>query len=146
VARINTETAHVSLTSLSPPCAIAGPDYIDSGVLVASEEVYLELQKKQDELSQWARHRRQMFIPADAAIQAAVSDIMRTHSALVNVKTGGSAADPWVIALAQVRSLTVVSGEIRRPSKVMIPDVCDAKGVRHISLLEMIREQGWRYT
>jgi hypothetical protein len=118
---------------------------IHSGVLIASEEVYHELQKKEGELGAWVHQRRQMFVPMDEAIQAAVSDIMLTHAALVNVNTGGSAADPWVIALAQVRGLTVVSGEIRKPSKVKIPDVCDAKGVRHITLVEMIRELGWRF-
>ena len=118
---------------------------IDSGLLVASEEVNIEIQKQDDELAEWARQRKRMFIPVDDAIQAAVSGIMTTHSALVNIKTGGSAADPWVIAVAQVRGLTVVSGEIRRLPKLTIPSVCDAKGVPHLNFLNMIIELGWRF-
>ena len=118
---------------------------VDSGILVASEEVFHELQRKQDELAECARQRKKMFIPVDEAIQAAVTDIMSTHGALVNIKTGGSAADPWVIAVAQVRGLTVVSGEIWRLPKLTIPSVCAAKGVPHLNFLNMIIELGWRF-
>jgi hypothetical protein len=118
---------------------------IDSGDLLASEEVNGEIQKKDDTLAEWARQRKKLFVPADDEIQVAVIDIMATHSSLVNAKTGGSAADPWVIAVAQVRGLTVVSGEAWRLPKLTIPSVCAAKGVRHINLLEMIRELGWRF-
>jgi hypothetical protein len=116
---------------------------ITSGILVASDEVYIELQNKADELAKWANQWKGMFIPPDTAIQHAVSDIMSTHAVLVDVNRGGSAADPFVIAVAKVRGLTVVSAENSRPTKPKIPDVCMSKGVRHISLLEMFREQGW---
>jgi hypothetical protein len=120
-------------------------ELIESGGLVASEEVYLEIQKQDDELAQWAKQRRKMFVPADDEIQIAVTGIMATHGALVNIKTGESGADPWVIALAQVRGLTVVSGEIRRLPKLTIPSVCDAKAVRHLNFLDMIRDLGWHF-
>jgi hypothetical protein len=120
-------------------------ELVEAGLLVASEEVYIEIQKKDDALAQWARQRKRMFVPVDAAIQAAVTEIMATHGALVNIKTGGSAADPWVIGLAQVRGLTVVSGEIWRHPKLTIPSVCAAKAVRHLGFLDMIRDLGWRF-
>jgi hypothetical protein len=71
---------------------------------------------------------------------------MTTHGALVNVKTGESAADPWVIAVAQVHGHTVVSGEIFRLPKLTIPSVCAAKGVPHLNFLNMIIELGWQFS
>jgi hypothetical protein len=100
---------------------------IDAGLLVASEEVNGEIQKKQDELAEWAKHRKMLFVPADDETQIVLTEIMATHGDLVNIKTGGSGADPWVIALARVRGLTVVSGEIWRLPKLTIPSECAAK-------------------
>jgi hypothetical protein len=118
---------------------------IVEGLFVATEEVYRELQLYKGELSQWVGERKQMFIPIDNEVQAAVQDIMTTHPKLVDENTGQSGADPFVIGLARVKGLTVVSAERSKPSKPKIPDVCLAKGVRHITLVELFREQQWRF-
>jgi hypothetical protein len=118
---------------------------INDGLFVATVEVHRELQLYTGELSLWVGERKQMFIPIDNDVQEAVNDIMTTHPDLVDENTGKSGADPFVIALARVRGLTVVSAERSKPSKPKIPDVCAAKGVRHITLLEMFRELKWRF-
>jgi uncharacterized protein DUF4411 len=118
---------------------------INDGLIVATEEVYRELQQYKGELSMWVGERRQMFISIDEQVQAVVQDIMTTHPNLVDENTGKSGADPFVIALARVRGLAVVSAERSKPSKPKIPDVCTAKGVRHITLVELFREQKWRF-
>ena len=41
----------------------------DNGVMLASEEVLVELQKKDDEVHAWATGRAQMFVPIDDEIQ-----------------------------------------------------------------------------
>ena len=52
--------------------------------------------------------------------------------------------DPFVIAIAMVKSGTVVTeetdGNIAKPR---IPDVCDALGVHCLTLMEYIEAQGW---
>jgi len=88
-----------------------------------------------------------MFIPIDEPIQLAVAQLLTDYRRLVNDQRNRSMGDPWVIALAQVQECTVVSGELRSGNlaRPKIPDVCDALGIRCISLLELIREQKWLF-
>jgi hypothetical protein len=60
---------------------------------------------------------------------------------------GRNAADPFVIGLAHARGGVVVteetlSGNIDKPR---IPDVCNAVGVRWLTLVGFVREQCWTY-
>lgn len=85
------------------------------------------------------------FIPIDETIQRNVAAILTDHKKLIDTRRGRSSADPFVIALAQIESAAVVTGE--RPSGTLdrpnIPDVCTALGIRCLTLLQLFREQGW---
>jgi len=120
-------------------------ELIRSGDLRASEEVRYELEKKEDEAFAWARGQEGFFVPMDDEIQDAVSAILADHPRLLDTRRGRSGADPFVIALAKVRGCAVVSGE--RPSgslqRPKIPDVCLALHLESMSLLDLIRREGW---
>lgn len=122
-------------------------DLVEAGSLLAIEEVFYELEKKADDLYEWVKSRPAMIVEIDEDHQARVKRLLTQWPRLVDSKKNRSGADPFVIALAEQRGLAVVTGE--RPTgslaKPMIPDVCEQVGVRSISLLEMIREQGWRF-
>lgn len=101
--------------------------------------------KKDDEVAKWAQQHTKLFIPIDDEIQLALAEILQRFTRLVNTQRNRSMADPWVIALAQVRDCTVVTGEapsgnLDRPK---IPDVCQALGIRCINLLKLFREERW---
>lgn len=118
---------------------------IAEGRLIATEEVLFELEKKDDELYEWAHTRRQMFVPMDNQIQVAVASILQNYERLVDTSKNRSTCDPFVIALAQVGSCIVVTGEkasgtLNRPR---IPDVCGELGIESINLLHLIRKEGW---
>lgn len=118
---------------------------IDSGTAVATEEVLEELRRKDDEIHGWAVRHRSMFIPIDELIQYRVLDVMSEFPRLVDNRSNRSGADPFVIALAQLHDLTVVTYEestnsLRRPK---IPDVCARLNLRCIKMVDLIREQGW---
>jgi hypothetical protein len=86
-------------------------------------------------------------VSIDEQIQLNVIALLASHEKLLDTRAGRSAADPFVIALAQVEGCAVVTGEratnsLERPN---IPDVCAALGVRCMNLLDMVREQGWRF-
>lgn len=122
---------------------------IDSGEIVCTDEVLEELGRKDDEISKWAKERPYMFLPIDDAVQAAVTTILSTAHFENLVKPGSqrNQADPFVVALAQVKNLTVVTYE-RAPGSVAkprIPDVCNHFGVPCISFVEVIRRQGWTF-
>ncbi len=118
---------------------------IQSGDLRATEEVLHELERKDDDVYEWAKRRPMCFVEIDAAIQPVVQAILRDHNRLLDTRKSRSGADPFVIALAQVNRATVVTderltGSSARPN---IPDVCAALGIRCINVLGLIREQGW---
>lgn len=57
-------------------------------------------------------------------------------------------ADPWVIAIAIENEYTVISHETRKQlleKTYYIPDICDDYGVEHVTFLELIKEEGWRF-
>ena len=106
-----------------------------------------ELERKDDEVHDWARHRPQLFVAIDEPIQVAVTDILMTHEKLLDTRANRSSADPFVIALAQVHGCTVVTGEraTNSPNRPNIPDVCNALGIPVITLLQLARNEGWRF-
>jgi hypothetical protein len=121
-------------------------DLVEGGKLIATEEVFVELGKKDDEVYSWARQHRYMFVPLDEEIQRAVSAILRSHPRLLDNRNNRSGADPFVIALARIAGCTVVTYETpsNSSSRPRIPDVCSAMNIRWINVLQMLREQGWR--
>jgi len=121
---------------------------IRRGDLRATEEVLVDLEAKLDELYKWAHARKQiLFICTDEKMQEAVREIMQRYPRLVDVRTGRSIADPFVIALARIENCTLVTeerptGKLDRPN---IPDVCVAMGIPCINVLQLIAEQGWKF-
>jgi len=120
-------------------------ELIDSGEAVAIDEVFLELEKRDDELCRWARTRKQMFMSAEEDVQLALKDVLGLSEKMLGSQKGRNAADPWVIALAKARSLTVVTMELSSGNlaKPKIPDVCSALGVQCINVIGLAQEQGW---
>ena len=56
-------------------------------------------------------------------------------------------ADPLVISQAQAENLIVVSGErtTNNPKKPKIPDVCNDLDIQCISILQLMRKEGWTF-
>lgn len=120
---------------------------IDDGVMVATIEVYHEIQKKEDELAEWCEERKDaLFIEIDDDIQVHVAHLMQDYPRLVDTRKGLSTADPFVVGLAQCHNptMTVVTQELGgSPAKPRLQSVCITESVRCINLLELIQEQGW---
>lgn len=115
-----------------------------NGVLVASEEVYQELQPARwAELKAWADGVRTMFKQTDSAVMAAVQRILAEYCDLVPANSLKSRADPFVIALAQVSGCAVVAVEKKSGSLLgpKIPDVCGALGIPVMSIAQMLRAE-----
>ena len=116
------------------------------GIIFAIDEVYRELEKKDDAAFQWLKARRAMIVALDTEIQQRVAAILTAHPRLVDTRKNRSSGDPFVIGLAQARGLKVVTGErasgvIAKPN---IPDVCAALGIDCINVLSMFRNEGWK--
>jgi hypothetical protein len=120
-------------------------DCIAGDIVIASREVLGELEAKADDLYKWAKERSTMFHEIDDDVQAYVSRLMARYPKLVDERTNKSAGDPWVMALASVRGLAVVTQETGgTDGRPTIPHVCGGEGIRCINLLEFMRELKWR--
>jgi hypothetical protein len=115
---------------------------IATGDIVSSEEVYVELAKKSDELHAWIKDRKNMLVPMSEEVQQIAVDLLAKYPRLVDTLRNRSMADPFVIATAVALKAVVVTGEVLtgRMDKPRIPDVCEANEIRWINFLQMIRE------
>jgi len=117
-----------------------------SGNIFAIDEVYRELEKKDDAAFQWLKARLEMIVAIDIEIQERVKKILAAHDRLIDNRRNRSSGDAFVIALAQARNMAVVTGE--RASGVIakpkIPDVCVALKIPCINVLTMFRNEGWK--
>jgi hypothetical protein len=118
-----------------------------AGKLISSEEVYRELQCKDDALFAWAQQRKGIFLPLSAEIQRVAREILDKFPTLVDSRTGKSFADPFVVATARVTDSAVVTGE--RPTgsvaRPRIPDVCQSYGIPCFGITDVIREERWSF-
>ncbi|HVZ75212.1 MAG TPA: DUF4411 family protein [Polyangia bacterium] len=101
-------------------------------------------------LVQWIDDRKDMIVPTGAVLAEAQA-IQNQFTGLRDPKAEFEEADPYVIALAKVRDGIVVTQETpaaekRNPKRThFIPDVCRELGIPCISLLGLMRREGWRF-
>jgi len=116
---------------------------ISDGRLLAIDEVLRELERKLDELHTWAKQHGGMFVATDEAIMQRAGTVINQFPSLAEPQSQRGKADPFVIALAMERNLTVVTAEHSKPTKPRIPDVCRQLQVPCRSLIELFRREGW---
>jgi hypothetical protein len=79
-------------------------------------------------------------------VQRAAQTILKRFPLLVKASAQRTQADPFVIAVAQVRKIPVVTEERGgSANKPKIPYVCGQLGVACITVVEFIRDQGWTF-
>lgn len=135
---------------LYPPDVFPGvwlrmSEAIAGGVVRSPDEVREELSLGDPELMRWARNQAGLFVPTDALLQQEVRRVLEAAPRLVDLGRRRSLGDPWVIAMARLYGLTVVTEERSRPTRPRIPDVCRMLGVRCVTLLDVMRELEWRF-
>lgn len=123
-------------------------ELIDTGLAVAPREVLVDLEKKDDDIKAWAHERdRNAFIPETPEVQASVKEILDAFPRLVDNRKGRNRSDPWVIAVARVYRLILVTQEVNpgTPTRPTIPLVCRHFGVEYIDIHALCRREGWRF-
>ena len=129
---------------------------INNGDLVSTEEVLMELNAGNDDLSIWASKQSSFFLPLDNQIQAEAAQILSdpiNAKVLDSKKVGKNEADIWVIATAKVNNLIVISDETRylhpnnlqNARKISIRNVCENINIPHLNFLEFIKDCKWKY-
>jgi len=120
---------------------------VRDGRLVAPSHVYAELEVRDDDLHDWAKAHKRMFRRLDEDDLWKVSRILRQFPTLIDAGKDTEDADPFLIALAMDRGWCVVTSERSGGARgrPRIPNVCRHFGLRCIGLMDLFREQGWRY-
>ena len=120
-------------------------ELIDAKEIVAPQDVLLELERQKDDLHKWASTRT-LFLEPDRAVMACFKEVVNTHPGFMKTGSTKSGADPFVVALAQVHRLRVVTYETRakKDAAPKMPDVCDARGLTCESLVDVLRETQFR--
>lgn len=121
-------------------------ELVEIGRLYASIEVYNDLGKKDDELFEWCKERKErLVVEIDDRIQEHVARIMATYPRLVDTVRGRSGSDPFVIALAASAKPTMVVVTEESAGKVRIPDVCAAEKIEYCGLADLIEREDWKF-
>jgi hypothetical protein len=99
---------------------------------------------------QWLKERKDIVVPTSEVL-AEAQTIQNQFTGLRDPKAEFEEADPYVIALAKLRDGIVVTQETpaaekRNPKRShFIPDVCRELGIPCISLLGLMRREGWHF-
>jgi hypothetical protein len=123
---------------------------LSDGTIIAPDEVYHELVDADDDLSEWAKSRRDTCHPLDDGLQGNIRVVMAPFPQAASLPQARY-ADPIVVALARLRGCSAVSQEtkndlVSNPNGLpAIPNYCDRAGIRHVKLLRLFRELGWTF-
>lgn len=122
---------------------------IAQGRLRISEEAWDESVAADAPLKEWltedGAQRERAKHDTDAAVASIAGSIAATYPNW-SKKGGKSGADPFVIAVAEVVTGKVISGEKNGgPSRPKIPYVCSQRRTPHGEVVDVIRDEQWRF-
>jgi hypothetical protein len=121
---------------------------VTDGRLFASEEVWEEVKRKDERAKIWMEPRRAgLCIPTDAAITVKVAEILEAFPRLVMSGGRRNRADPFVVAVAELKGATVVTGEGNdgNESRPKIPYVCRERNIPCIRFTDLIGAEDWTF-
>ncbi|SEF14734.1 DUF4411 family protein [Jiangella alba] len=122
---------------------------IAEGRLLMSEEAWNEAISTDAPVKEWCSDssaaRASCVKTTDAAIAAISGAIVQQFPSWVT-QGRKNAADPFVIAVAEVHRCMVISGEKNGgPGTPKIPYVCTQRSVKHGRFIDIIKNEGWSF-
>jgi hypothetical protein len=121
---------------------------ISDGEILSSSEVFRELEDYDDEIADWAKKNKTIFIKPTLEEQGEVQKILEVHPDLVKeeaILLGKPYADPFVIAQAKLHNCFLVHSEKFKQNAHKIPNVCKTFKVDEINLFEFFRREKWKF-
>lgn len=122
-------------------------DLIKTGRLHVSEEAWNEAVSVDSAVKEWCKDslagRERCVVPTDAAIAITAGSIVQQFPRWTQ-QGSKSHADPFVVAVAEIRSCAVISGETNGgPGRPKIPYVCSQRQVQHGKFVDVVVREGW---
>ena len=123
-------------------------EMINDAEIISSSEVFRELEDYDDEIANWAKQNKNLFIKPTLEEQIQVQKILEKHPDLVKeeaILLGKPYADPFVIAQAKLHNCVLVHSEKFKPNAHKIPNVCKTFSVEETNLFEFFRREKWKF-
>jgi len=121
-------------------------DFGEKGKIFLPQNVFEEITKTEDELTNWLKSSKIPIKEVDGSVANCLKDIYAAnplHKFLVDNTKQRSLADPWVIAHALHEKACVVTKEEKvtaNTTRIKIPNVCENMGIRWINDFEFLAE------
>lgn len=129
-------------------------DHAGKGQVLSIDHIKVELERGKDELAKWAKNDfHECFVSTeDDEVIAAYRQIMIWSQGQAQFTTAAKAefarvADGWLVAYALAKGCIVVTHEqfnLEAKARIMIPNGCQAFGVKYVDTFQMMRELGVR--
>ena len=127
-------------------------EMIASHQVFSNESVKAEIEKGNDELTDWISHHtvEGFYISNDASVMLKYAEVLNWAQSCPHFRPEAIAefaevADAFLVATAAAKGYTLVTNETPDPlcrRRVKIPDACNALGVRYCGLNDVLRELG----
>ncbi len=129
---------------------------LGSGLIVLHETVFEEIKRQRDTVTEWLegvsnlevlRASERTLYKYIEMCEWVEKPEQRYYKHAIDEFKDNSRADAWICAEAAVSDLVLVTNETKKmsPSKVKIPNVCEAFGVAYISNLDFMRAMAFRF-
>ncbi len=102
------------------------------------------------ELTKWAKARAALFVPLNDLLPSAQA-VQNQFPGLQDPKAEYEEADAYVVGLAKIREVVVITGETSAAEKNKpkrshyIPDVCRELGIPCFNFLGLMRREKWKF-
>ncbi|WP_407283257.1 DUF4411 family protein [Methanolobus sp. WCC1] len=128
--------------------------------IAAPDIVLSELERQDDELTDWAKIHSQILFRDSSDMYLRVIDILSEFPKLIDPNDDHEQADPFLIAMAleitdgpqkslfDCPEVVIVTQERyngKRSKKTKIPQVCTHYNIPCIQLLDLITNEGWEF-
>lgn len=118
--------------------------------LFSVREVLKEIEKRDNDLLDWAKSVPSLFRTPEEAELILVREIFKIphFQTLISESqqlSGWPGADPFLIASAKINEAIVVTPEKEKPNAAKIPNVCKHFNVRCVGLEEFMEIEKWEF-
>lgn len=116
--------------------------------IFSSSEVLRELESFEDSVYKKAKGLTHVFSKPSPEELKIIKDLANKYKDLVsprNINNGSPVADCHVLALAQVKSATIVTTERFKPNSQKIPNICDKIKVGCLDLHKFFEQEKWKF-
>ena len=125
---------------------------IKKNLVLSPKQVFKEIEQgADDELTNWCKKHRKMFLDSTAEIIRYASEIIIQHPGLVNPYATREVADPFIIALARSLksnlsdSIPIIVTDENTIRVTGIPFVSRDYNLETLGLTEMFQAEKWKF-